>query len=39
MSTITIAQHSAQPLNVSRLGYGTMRLTGPDIWGEPTDRP
>ena len=39
MSTITIAQHSAQPLTVSRLGYGTMRLTGPDIWGEPTDRP
>lgn len=39
MSTITIAQHSAQPLTVSRLGYGTMRLTGPDIWGEPADRP
>ncbi|MDO7845726.1 aldo/keto reductase [Hymenobacter sp. M29] len=39
MSTITIAQHSAQPLTVSRLGYGTMRLTGPEIWGEPADRP
>jgi len=39
MSTITIAQHSAQPLTVSRLGYGTMRLTGPDVWGEPADRP
>lgn len=39
MSTITIARQSAQPLTVSRLGYGTMRLTGPDIWGEPTDRP
>ena len=38
-STITIAAHSAQPLTVSRLGYGTMRLTGPDIWGEPADRP
>ncbi|WP_210515241.1 aldo/keto reductase [Hymenobacter terricola] len=37
--TITIAQHSAQPLTVSRLGYGTMRLTGPEIWGEPADRP
>ena len=36
---ITIAQHSAQPLTVSRMGYGTMRLTGPDIWGEPADRP
>ncbi|MCC3152529.1 aldo/keto reductase [Hymenobacter sp. BT770] len=37
--TITIAQHSAQPLTVSRLGYGTMRLTGPEIWGEPANRP
>ena len=36
---ITIAQHSAHPLTVSRLGYGTMRLTGPEIWGEPADRP
>lgn len=36
---ITIAQNSAQPLSVSRLGYGTMRLTGPDIWGEPANRP
>lgn len=39
MSTITIASRSARPLTVSRLGYGTMRLTGPDIWGEPNDRP
>ncbi|UOQ95895.1 aldo/keto reductase [Hymenobacter sp. 5317J-9] len=37
--TITIAPHSAHPLTVSRLGYGTMRLTGPDIWGEPANRP
>lgn len=36
---ITIAQDSAHPLIVSRLGYGTMRLTGPEIWGEPADRP
>ena len=36
---ITIAQHSVHPLTVSRLGYGTMRLTGPEIWGEPADRP
>ncbi len=36
---ITIAPHSAQPLTVSRLGYGTMRLTGPGIWGEPANRP
>jgi aryl-alcohol dehydrogenase-like predicted oxidoreductase len=25
-------------LSVHRLGYGTMRITGPGIWGEPTDR-
>ncbi|AIZ63881.1 aldo/keto reductase [Hymenobacter sp. DG25B] len=37
--TITIAKNSAQPLTVSRLGYGTMRLTGPEIWGEPANRP
>ena len=37
--TLTIAPHSAQPLTVNRLGYGTMRLTGPGIWGEPADRP
>ena len=39
MHDITIAQHTASPLRVSRLGYGTMRLTGPDIWGEPANRP
>jgi pyridoxine 4-dehydrogenase len=38
-TTLTIAPHSAQPLTVNRLGYGTMRLTGPGIWGEPADRP
>ncbi|MBC6990073.1 aldo/keto reductase [Hymenobacter sp. BT491] len=37
--TITIAQNSAHPLTVNRLGYGTMRLTGPGIWGEPAKRP
>ncbi|WP_375437419.1 aldo/keto reductase [uncultured Hymenobacter sp.] len=37
--TVTIAQHSAQPLTVSRLGYGTMRLPGPGVWGEPANRP
>jgi pyridoxine 4-dehydrogenase len=39
MTTITIAPNSAQPLTVNRLGYGTMRLTGPEIWGEPANRP
>ena len=37
--SITIAPNSAQPLTVNRLGYGTMRLTGPEIWGEPANRP
>ncbi|MET9544178.1 aldo/keto reductase [Streptomyces sp. NPDC006627] len=32
--TITIAGKA-----VSRLGFGTMRLTGPGIWGDPEDRP
>jgi aryl-alcohol dehydrogenase-like predicted oxidoreductase len=25
-------------LRVTRLGFGSMRLTGDGIWGEPTDR-
>ena len=25
-------------LNVNRLGFGAMRITGPGIWGEPRDR-
>lgn len=25
-------------ITVNRLGFGAMRLTGPDIWGEPADR-
>ncbi|HEX8427854.1 aldo/keto reductase [Hymenobacter sp.] len=37
--SITIAQNSAHPLTVNRLGYGTMRLTGPEVWGEPANRP
>jgi len=36
---IIIAAKSSQPLNVNRLGYGTMRLTGPGIYGEPPNRP
>jgi aryl-alcohol dehydrogenase-like predicted oxidoreductase len=26
-------------LTVSRLGFGAMRVLGPDVWGEPNDRP
>ena len=37
--TITIAPKSKNPLTVNRLGYGTMRLTGEGIYGEPADRP
>ncbi|MEP7279029.1 MAG: aldo/keto reductase [Bacteroidota bacterium] len=37
--TITIAANSPHPLIVNRLGYGTMRLTGPGIYGEPPNRP
>jgi aryl-alcohol dehydrogenase-like predicted oxidoreductase len=36
---ITIAGKSDHPLTVKRFGYGTMRLTGPGIWGEPANRP
>jgi pyridoxine 4-dehydrogenase len=37
--TITIAANNSKPLTVNRLGYGTMRLTGPEIYGEPHNRP
>ena len=37
--TITIAGKSYHPLTVNRLGYGTMRLTGEGIYGEPPNRP
>jgi len=36
--TITIAGGAQQPLTVNRLGYGTMRLTGEGIYGEPPRR-
>lgn len=36
---ITIAGASNHPLKVKRFGYGTMRLTGEGIWGEPDNRP
>ena len=35
---ITIAGESKKPLKVKRFGYGTMRLTGEGIWGEPANR-
>jgi pyridoxine 4-dehydrogenase len=36
---ITIGGKSKTPLKVNRFGYGTMRLTGAGIWGEPANRP
>lgn len=37
--TITIAGKSNHPIQVKRFGYGTMRLTGEGIYGEPPNRP
>src|SRR5277367_555169 len=25
-------------IEINRLGFGAMRITGPGVWGEPTDR-
>ena len=36
--TIVIGANSGKPLIANRLGYGTMRLTGEGIWGEPKNR-
>ena len=38
-STIIIAANSKNPITVNRPGYGTMRLTGEGIYGEPPNRP
>jgi len=35
---ISIAPNSGSPLKVKRIGYGTMRLTGAGIYGEPPNR-
>ena len=36
--TIAITANSTNPLIVNRFGYGTMRLTGEGIYGEPPRR-
>lgn len=36
--TISIGHNTKNPLIVNKPGYGTMRLTGEDFWGEPKDR-
>ena len=38
-TTITIGKNTPHPITVNRMGYGTMRLPGPQVWGEPADRP
>jgi len=38
ISTITIGSNTENPITVNRIGYGTMRLPGDLVWGEPTDR-
>ncbi|MGI4872116.1 MAG: aldo/keto reductase [Janthinobacterium lividum] len=35
----SLSRPTAHPLTASRIGYGTMRLPGPSVWGEPADRP
>jgi len=35
---IIIGSDTANPLTAHAPGYGTMRLTGEDFWGEPRDR-
>ncbi len=37
-NTIIIGADSVSPLLARRPGYGTMRLTGDEFWGEPHDR-
>src|SRR5258707_15487296 len=36
--TITIGAKTNHPLTINRFGYGTMRLTGDFVWGEPKNR-
>jgi len=35
--TFTIGARTTDPMPVTRLGFGAMRITGPGIWGPPTD--
>ncbi|WP_353150675.1 aldo/keto reductase [Chryseobacterium sp.] len=35
---ITIGANTSNPITVKRFGYGTMRLTGEHVWGEPENR-
>lgn len=37
-NTVIIGADTASPLTARTPGYGTMRLTGEEVWGEPRDR-
>jgi aryl-alcohol dehydrogenase-like predicted oxidoreductase len=38
--TLTLGRSTSdQALTINRMGYGAMRITGPGIWGPPTDKP
>jgi pyridoxine 4-dehydrogenase len=37
--SITIGAKTNHPITIKRFGYGTMRLTGEQVWGEPENRP
>lgn len=36
--TFTLGSTGPDPLEVRRLGFGAMRITGPGIWGDPPNR-
>ena len=35
--TVTLGEHTHDPMTVRRLGFGAMRITGPGVWGPPAD--
>lgn len=37
-NTITIGANTDNPITINRMGYGTMRLPGDFVWGEPKNR-
>ncbi len=37
-NTITIGAGTNHPITINRMGYGTMRLPGEFVWGEPKNR-
>ena len=35
--TVTLGEHTHDPMTVHRFGFGAMRITGPGVWGPPAD--